>query len=35
MHEALLSSEEIAKAVDEATFRVPLDAHSLYYELYF
>ncbi|OAH26504.1 UDP-glucose 4-epimerase [Corynebacterium stationis] len=36
MHEALLSSEEIAKAVDEGDFfRVPLDARSLQYELYF
>ena len=36
MHEALLSSEEIAKAVDEGEFfRVPLDARSLHYELYF
>ena len=36
MHEALLSSEEIAKAVDEGEFfRVPLDARSLQYELYF
>lgn len=36
MHEALLSSEEIAKAVDESDFfRVPLDARSLQYELYF
>ena len=36
MHEALLSSEEIAKAVDEDDFfRVPLDARSLQYELYF
>ena len=35
-HEALLSSEEIAKAVDEGEFfRVPLDARSLQYELYF
>lgn len=36
MHEALVSSEEIAKAVDEGEFfRVPLDARSLQYELYF
>lgn len=36
MHEALLSSEEIAKAVDEGEFfRVPIDARSLQYELYF
>lgn len=36
MHEALLSSEEIAKAQDEVDFfRVPLDARSLQYELYF
>ena len=36
MHEALLSSEEIAKAVDEGDFfRVPLDARTLQYELYF
>lgn len=36
MHEALLSSEEIAKAQDEGDFfRVPLDARSLQYELYF
>lgn len=36
MHEALLSSEEIAKAEDEGDFfRVPLDARSLQYELYF
>ena len=36
MHEALLSSEEIAKAVDEGEFfRVPLDARSLQYELYY
>ena len=36
MNEALLSSEEIAKAVDEGDFfRVPLDARSLQYELYF
>ena len=36
MHETLLSSEEIAKAVDEGDFfRVPLDARSLQYELYF
>ncbi|WP_249327443.1 polysaccharide biosynthesis protein [Corynebacterium glutamicum] len=35
-HEALLSSEEIAKASDEGEyFRVPLDARSLQYELYF
>lgn len=35
-HEALLSSEEIAKASDEGDyFRVPLDARSLQYELYF
>ena len=36
MHEALLSSEEINKASDEGDFfRVPLDARSLQYELYF
>lgn len=36
LHEALLSSEEIAKASDEGDyFRVPLDARSLQYELYF
>lgn len=36
MHEALLSSEEISKASDEGDFfRVPLDARSLQYELYF
>jgi len=36
MHEALLSSEENAKSVDEGDFfRVPLDARSLQYELYF
>lgn len=35
-HEALLSSEEIAKASDEGEyFRVPLDARTLQYELYF
>lgn len=35
-HEALLSKEEIAKASDEGDFfRVPLDARSLQYELYF
>lgn len=36
MHEALLSSEEISKASDEGDFyRVPLDARSLQYGLYF
>lgn len=36
MHETLLSSEEIVKASDEgAYFRVPLDARTLQYELYF
>ncbi|BAU94752.1 UDP-glucose 4-epimerase [Corynebacterium suranareeae] len=36
LHEALLSREEIAKASDEGDyFRVPLDARSLQYELYF
>ncbi|WP_182174542.1 polysaccharide biosynthesis protein [Flaviflexus equikiangi] len=36
MHETLLSREEIAKASDEGDyFRVPLDARSLQYELYF
>lgn len=36
MHETLLSSEEIVKASDEGEyFRVPLDARSLQYELYF
>lgn len=36
MHEALLSSEEISKASDKGDFfRVPLDARSLQYELYF
>lgn len=36
MHETLLSSEEIVKASDEGDyFRVPLDARSLQYELYF
>lgn len=35
-HEALLSSEELAKASDEGDyFRIPLDARSLQYELYF
>lgn len=36
MHETLLSTEEIVKASDEGDyFRVPLDARSLQYELYF
>lgn len=36
MHETLLSSEEIVKASDEGDyFRVPLDARTLQYELYF
>ncbi|MHA6509058.1 polysaccharide biosynthesis protein [Tessaracoccus sp. Y1736] len=36
MHETLLSSEEIVNASDEgAYFRVPLDARTLQYELYF
>lgn len=36
MHETLLSREEIVKASDEGEyFRVPLDARSLQYELYF
>lgn len=36
MHETLLSREEIVKASDEGDyFRVPLDARSLQYELYF
>ncbi len=36
MHETLLSREEIAKAHDQGDyFRVPLDARSLQYELYF
>lgn len=36
MHETLLSTEEIVKASDEGEyFRVPLDARSLQYELYF
>jgi UDP-glucose 4-epimerase len=36
MHETLLSREEIAKAQDQGDyFRVPLDARSLQYELYF
>ena len=36
MHETLLSREEMVKASDEAEyFRVPLDARSLQYELYF
>lgn len=36
MHETLLSREEISKATDEGEyFRVPLDARSLQYELYF
>lgn len=35
-HEALLSSEELAKAKDEGDYyRIPLDARSLQYELYF
>ena len=36
LHETLLSHEEIVKASDEGDyFRVPLDARSLQYELYF
>ncbi|NLH69655.1 MAG: SDR family NAD(P)-dependent oxidoreductase [Brooklawnia sp.] len=36
LHETLLSREEIGKASDEGDyFRVPLDARSLQYELYF
>lgn len=36
MHETLLSREEIAKAQDQGDYyRVPLDARSLQYELYF
>ena len=36
LHETLLSSEEMVKALDQADyFRVPLDARSLEYELYF
>lgn len=36
MHETLLSREEMAKAEDQGSyFRVPLDARSLQYELYF
>ena len=36
LHETLLSREEMAKATDEGDyFRVPLDARSLEYELYF
>ena len=36
LHETLLSREEIVKASDEGDyFRVPLDARSLQYELYF
>ncbi|MDO5677055.1 MAG: polysaccharide biosynthesis protein [Propionibacteriaceae bacterium] len=36
LHETLLSSEEIAKASDEGDYyRVPLDARSLQYELFF
>lgn len=36
LHETLLSQEEIVKASDEGDyFRVPLDARSLQYELYF
>ncbi|NUL48309.1 polysaccharide biosynthesis protein [Cellulosimicrobium funkei] len=36
MHETLLSNEELVKASDEGDyFRVPLDARSLQYELYF
>lgn len=36
MHETLLSGEEMVKAVDEVDFyRVPLDARSLQYEVYF
>jgi len=36
LHETLLSREEIVKASDEGEyFRVPLDARSLQYELYF
>lgn len=36
LHETLLSAEEMVKATDEGGyFRVPLDARSLQYELYF
>lgn len=36
LHETLLSREEMVKATDEGNFfRVPLDARSLQYELYF
>jgi UDP-glucose 4-epimerase len=36
LHETLLSREEMVKAVDQGSyFRVPLDARSLEYELYF
>jgi UDP-N-acetylglucosamine 4,6-dehydratase len=36
LHETLLSTEEMAKAEDQGEyFRVPLDARSLQYELYF
>ena len=36
LHETLLSSEEMVKARDQAEyFRIPLDARSLEYELYF
>lgn len=36
LHETLLSREEMVKAVDQGDyFRVPLDARSLQYELYF
>jgi len=36
LHETLLSSEEMVKAADEGSYyRVPLDARSLEYELYF
>lgn len=36
LHETLLSSEEMVKAADQGDyFRVPLDARSLEYELYF
>jgi UDP-glucose 4-epimerase len=36
LHETLLSREEMVKAIDQGDyFRVPLDARSLEYELYF
>lgn len=36
MHETLLSSEDMVKAIDEGTyFRVPIDARGLQYEQYF